>query len=169
MFREASARHGVHEQTSLWMQMTSLAKTQTEWVQFYLRPIVKPAVPKDIFTLLKVARATMIYGWYFYPLVTLSAERCWLVLEPAVRLRYKLLGVQTPRRSRDGREPSVAQTYCASRKSSNSSRSNASKLSCSMGTWFNACNASSIESRPFRVDASLSLTWRGTPNSSNAT
>lgn len=92
------------EQTSLWMQMTGVTKTPTEWVEYYRRPTFKSSVPKEIVTLLEVARGAMIYGWFFYPLVTLGAEQCWRVLEAGVRLRCKQVGIRTKRVGRGGRE-----------------------------------------------------------------
>jgi hypothetical protein len=86
------------------MQMTAAVKTPPQWVEFYLRPTLNPSVPKEIATLLEVGRAAMIYGWFFYPLVTLGAEQCWRVLESSVRLRCQQIGIQTKRTGPDGRE-----------------------------------------------------------------
>lgn len=92
------------EQTVLWSQTTGMAKTPAEWVGLYLQPQLTSSVPKEIVTLLEVARGAMIYGWFFYPLVTLGAEQCWRVLQAGVRLRCQQLGIQTKRKDRGGRE-----------------------------------------------------------------
>jgi hypothetical protein len=92
------------EQTAPWVGMTAAAKTPAEWVGYYLRPRLKPTVPMEIVTLLEVARGAMIYGWFFYPLLTLGAEQCWRVLESGVRLRCQQIGIQTKRPRGKGRE-----------------------------------------------------------------
>ena len=54
--------------TLLLLKMTAVAKTEKEWVETFLRPALKPIVPKDIAKLIEVARGAMILSWYFYPL-----------------------------------------------------------------------------------------------------
>src|SRR5258708_6154164 len=83
------------EQSLLWMQMTSVAKTPAEWVSYFLRPVPSDAVPDNVAALLDVARGAMIYGLLFYPLVTLGSEQCYRVLESAIRLRCEQLGLPT--------------------------------------------------------------------------
>jgi hypothetical protein len=92
------------------MQMTSAAKTGSEWVDFYRHPNLEPKVPAELVKLLEVARAAMIYGWYFYPLCTVGAEQCWRVLEAGVRLRCKQLGIPIKRTGRNGRESDTSFT-----------------------------------------------------------
>jgi hypothetical protein len=94
----------VDQQTARWMQMTGVIKTQEEWVDYYLRAQLKPSIPREIVTLLEVARGDMIYGWFFYPLLTLGAEQCWRVLESGVRFRCRQVGIQTERIARSGRK-----------------------------------------------------------------
>src|ERR1700722_15645371 len=92
------------ETTALWMRITDVAKTPAEWVEFYLRPQLKPTIPREIVALLEVARGAMIYGWFFYPLLALGAEQRWRVLETGVRIRCQQIGIQTKRTSGKGHE-----------------------------------------------------------------
>ncbi len=45
----------------------------------------------------------MIYGWFFYPLITLGAEQCYRVLEAAVRKRCEQAGIPTQRQNKRGK------------------------------------------------------------------
>ncbi len=92
------------EQSLLWMQITSAAKTQADWVNYFFRPIPNDSVPDNIVALLEVARGAMIYGLFFCPLVTLGSEQCYRVLEAAIRLRCDQLGLPTKTVRRNGRE-----------------------------------------------------------------
>lgn len=62
------------------------------WIALYLGPKLGAQVPKDIAALFEVARGAMVYGWYFYPLLTLGTEQCYRIAEAAVRFRCKQLG-----------------------------------------------------------------------------
>jgi hypothetical protein len=81
--------------TELWRTITAAAKTNEEWVEFFLSPKLDPKVPAELAKLLEVARASMIYSWYFYPLATLGAQQCYRVLETGVRLRCEWPDVKT--------------------------------------------------------------------------
>lgn len=61
------------------------------WIELYLSPKLSQQVPEDITALFEVARGAMIYGWYFYPLLTLGTEQCYRIAEAAVRYRCKQL------------------------------------------------------------------------------
>ena len=59
--------------------------TSDYWVEAHLKPRLGPNVPSDVVALFEVARGAMIYGWFFYPIITLGAEQCLRVLEAGVK------------------------------------------------------------------------------------
>jgi hypothetical protein len=97
------------EQAALWRQMTAVAKTEEEWVGFFLQPRLNPSVPAEIKKLLEVARAAMIYSWYYYPLATLGMEQCYRLLDTGTRLRCEQAGISTKTAKKDGTE--IATTF----------------------------------------------------------
>ena len=74
---------------------TGKAQTITgeDWVRFILEPTLDSSVPKDIQTLFEVARGTLVYGYYFYPLYTLAGQQLFRVAEAAVTLRCESMSV----------------------------------------------------------------------------
>lgn len=58
---------------------------ELNWLKLFLDPKLRPEVPNEIKTLYEVARGTMVYGWFFYPLYTLGSEQIFRVIETAVR------------------------------------------------------------------------------------
>ncbi len=91
------------KQTISLLEITAVAKTDKEWVEMFLRPMLNPSVPKEIAKLLEVARAAMIYGWYFYPLSTLGAEQCWRIVEAGARIRCQQVGISTTKAVKKGK------------------------------------------------------------------
>jgi len=79
--------------TALWRQMTSGVKTKQDWARRFLRPKFNSNVPSELASLLEVARATMIYSWYFYPLATLGMEQCYRVMDTGARIRCEQANV----------------------------------------------------------------------------
>lgn len=77
--------------------------TPDNWIGVHLQPQLSPTVPQEIASLFEVARASMIYGWFFYPLITLGAEQCYRVLEAAVRKRCEQAGIPTKRQTKKGK------------------------------------------------------------------
>lgn len=75
--------------------------TEPLWVEGCLKPTLQPKVPKDVAALFEVARGCMIYGWFFYPLITLGTEQCHRVLETAAKVRCQQLGLQTTRQQKN--------------------------------------------------------------------
>jgi hypothetical protein len=73
------------------------------WIEAHLQPKLGPNVPQEIAALFEVARGSMIYGWFFYPLITLGAEQCYRVLEAAVRKRCEQAGIPTKRQTKKGK------------------------------------------------------------------
>ena len=76
------------------IQFPSPVRDET-WVKACLKPETNSAVPKKITAMFEVARGSMIYGWFFYPLITLAAEQCHRVLEAGARTRCEQLGLPT--------------------------------------------------------------------------
>jgi hypothetical protein len=64
--------------------------------------VVEPHVPKKVKSLVEVARASIIYGWFFYPLLTLGSEQCLRCLEAGARARCDDLGLPASRKRKDG-------------------------------------------------------------------
>jgi hypothetical protein len=73
------------------------------WVKACLHVQLNPQVPKDIAAMFEVARGSMIYGWFFYPLITLATEQFHRILEAAARTRCAQLGLPTSRTSKAGK------------------------------------------------------------------
>lgn len=62
-----------------------------EWPYPILEPKLHDAVPREVIRVFEVARAAVVYSWYFYPLATLGLEQCTRVAEFAARERCRLL------------------------------------------------------------------------------
>jgi hypothetical protein len=78
------------------------------WVKACLKPALDSTVPKAVIEIFEVARGAMIYGWFFYPLITLAAEQCNRVLEAGARARCEQLGLPIKIRKRNGELRDVA-------------------------------------------------------------
>lgn len=59
----------------------------SDLLKMIMKPQLRSAVPDEIQVLFEVARGTMVYGWFFYPLYTLGAEQLFRVTETAVILK----------------------------------------------------------------------------------
>jgi hypothetical protein len=62
------------------------------WVQDVLKHDLSPAVPVAVRELFEVARGTLIYGFLYYPLLTVGTEQIFRVLEAAVSSKCVVLG-----------------------------------------------------------------------------
>jgi hypothetical protein len=71
-------------------------------VEAHLKPQLGPNVPSDVAALFEVARGAMIYGWFFYPIITLSAEQCLRVLEAGVKACCESHRILTKKRNKKG-------------------------------------------------------------------
>lgn len=58
---------------------------ESTWVSACLKPQLDSSVPKEIVALFEVARGSMVYGWCFYPLITLAAQQFHRIQEAAAR------------------------------------------------------------------------------------
>lgn len=65
--------------------------TREQWIAFFLSQQLSPDVPQTILRAFEVARATMIYSWFFYPLATLGQEQLFRVGKLAVHERCRAL------------------------------------------------------------------------------
>ena len=62
-----------------------------DWMKEILKPKISKFVPDEIRSLFEVARGSIVYGYYFYPLFTLSAEQLFRVAETAITYKCKEL------------------------------------------------------------------------------
>lgn len=93
---------------SNWREMDDVIQfpipvCEERWVNACLGPQLATAVPMEIAALFEVARGSMIYGWFFYPLITLATEQCHRVLEAGARARSSQLGLPTKVPKRNGK------------------------------------------------------------------
>ena len=71
---------------------TPFGAWKKDWVKPFLEPCLEATVPRDVIKVFEIARGSMIYSWFFYPLATLGFEQCTRVAEFAIRERCQLLG-----------------------------------------------------------------------------
>jgi predicted RNase H-like nuclease len=69
--------------------------TEEDWVKRVMEPTLIEAVPKEVRSLFEVARGSILYGWFFYPLLTLASEQIYRVQEAAIRERCEQVGIPT--------------------------------------------------------------------------
>jgi hypothetical protein len=58
--------------------------TEEIWLRTHLEPKLADTVPDEIHSLFEAARGAMIYGWFYYPLLTLGSDQLFRTLEAAV-------------------------------------------------------------------------------------
>jgi hypothetical protein len=71
---------------------TTTRMTGEEWLALFLDPTLSKTVPENLRTLFEVARASLAYGYFFYPLYTLACEQLFRVAETAISEKCKLVG-----------------------------------------------------------------------------
>ena len=69
-----------------------VAMDQDDWARNFLSVELSETGPVEIRDLFAIARGTMLYGWFFYPLFRLGEEQLYRVLETAAKLRYREAG-----------------------------------------------------------------------------
>jgi predicted nuclease with RNAse H fold len=69
--------------------------TEEVWLEEAMEPQLIAAVPEDVFRLFEIARGSILYGWFFYPLHSLASEQLHRVEEAAARAKCKLEGIPT--------------------------------------------------------------------------
>ncbi len=62
-----------------------------DWARAFLAVELSESVPADVRGLFAVARGTLVYGWFFYPLYALGEEQLHRVADAAVAHRYREL------------------------------------------------------------------------------
>lgn len=77
--------------------------TEDVWVPAVMSPQLIPSVPENVIKLFEVARGSILYGWFFYPLLTLASEQLDRVHETAIKERCKSAGVPTTRTNKSGK------------------------------------------------------------------
>lgn len=77
--------------------------TEDMWIAEVMRPQLNARVPEEVIRMFEVARGSIAYGWYFYPLLTLASEQLYRVQEAAVRERCKLAGIPLEEAGKDGK------------------------------------------------------------------
>jgi len=77
---------------------------EADWVAEALRPRLNATVPFEVHRLFEVARAGIIYGWFFHPLAQLGADQLLRTLDTAVRMKCDALGIPTTRITKKGAE-----------------------------------------------------------------
>jgi len=63
-----------------------------EWLSLFLDPTLSNSVPENVHALFEVARGSLAYGYFFYPLYTLAYEQLFRAAETAVNAKCKMLG-----------------------------------------------------------------------------
>lgn len=63
-----------------------------DWASTILEPNLAERVPNEVLRLFEVARGSMLYGYFFYPLYTLAFEQLTRVAEAAVSEKCKQIG-----------------------------------------------------------------------------
>ncbi|HKQ39470.1 MAG TPA: hypothetical protein VJ063_15440 [Verrucomicrobiae bacterium] len=63
------------------------------WIPEVLKPQLGADVPEQICALFEAARAMFVYGYLFYPLLTLAGQQCQRVAEAAVCAKCRAIGL----------------------------------------------------------------------------
>ena len=71
------------------LALRPLEMSGDDWARKFLAIDLADHVPEEICELFSLARATALYGWFYYPLYRLGEEQLYRVLEAAVKLRCK--------------------------------------------------------------------------------
>lgn len=58
--------------------------TGEDWISLFLRPTLSESVPANVRALFDVARGSLAYGYFFYPLYALAGEQLFRVAEAAI-------------------------------------------------------------------------------------
>lgn len=69
-----------------------LPMDEHDWARLFLDHTLSASVPKSVAGLFEVARGTVLYGFYFYPLYTLGLEQLFRVTEAALTAKCQDLG-----------------------------------------------------------------------------
>lgn len=78
------------------------------WREALLAIRLHEQVPAEIAALFDTARASMLYGLFFAPLVTLGVQQCYWVLDAAARTRCAQRAIPVAVRDRQGKEHALS-------------------------------------------------------------
>jgi hypothetical protein len=67
--------------------------SDAEWIDLFNGPLLLDVVPEPVQRMFELARGTMIYGRYYYPLLTLGYAECTRTLEAGARHAAHLGGL----------------------------------------------------------------------------
>lgn len=85
--------------STVWISHINAEGTHLIDAENRLREILEPTLdenaPEDVRRLFEVARATLAYGWFFYPLYTLASEQLYRVADAATV--HKCRGMKAPK------------------------------------------------------------------------
>lgn len=73
--------------------------TAEDWVAQFLTPKLLELVPEEVKILFEVARGSLAYGYFFYPLYALAGEQLFRVGEAAITAKFLSEGGSDPQRS----------------------------------------------------------------------
>lgn len=65
--------------------------TADEFASTFLAIELGQMVPKDVVALFQVARGTLLYGYFFYPLYAIGQDQLWRVCEAAISEKFSQL------------------------------------------------------------------------------
>ena len=71
--------------------------TAEDWVAQFLTPKLIESVPEEIQILFEVARGSLAYGYFFYPLYALAGEQLFRVGEAAITVKFLSAGGSAPK------------------------------------------------------------------------
>lgn len=63
-----------------------------DWLTLINQIQMPSTVPAGVAKLFNTAKGAFVYGWCYYPLMSLGAEHCFKVCEAAIRHKYRELG-----------------------------------------------------------------------------
>lgn len=65
--------------------------TADEFASTFLAIELGQKVPEDVVSLFQVARGTLLYGYFFYPLYAIGQDQLWRVCEAAISEKFRQL------------------------------------------------------------------------------
>lgn len=66
--------------------------TGEDWLEAILKPVLVDGVPVEVRRLFEVARSSIVYGYFFYPLFTLCWEQLFRVADAAILHKARQIG-----------------------------------------------------------------------------
>lgn len=76
-------------------------ETHAQWIAWFNEVALQASVPEPVRRLFELARGSMIYGWLYYPLLTVGFDQCGRCVEAGVRhAAVPLLGCEPPQQQK---------------------------------------------------------------------